>query len=74
VRYPSEYQYDKLPGAINVPLAEVRNMFAMLDRGKEYVAYCQSGRRSAAAAFLFSQRGFRVWLLAGGLKAEAGSP
>lgn len=74
VRYPSEYQYDKLPGAINVPLAEVRNMFAMLDRGKEYVAYCQSGRRSAAAAFLFSQRGFRVWLLAGGLKAGAESP
>jgi CRP-like cAMP-binding protein len=69
VRYPSEYQYDKLPGAINVPLAEVRNMFAVLDRSKEYVAYCQSGRRSAAAAFLFAQRGFKVWLLQGGLKA-----
>lgn len=68
VRYPSEYQYDKLPGAINVPLAEVRNMFAVLDRTKEYIAYCQSGRRSAAAAFLFAQRGFRVWLLEGGLK------
>lgn len=71
VRYPSEYQYDKLPGAINVPLAEVRNMFAVLDRSKEYVAYCQSGRRSAAAAFLFAQRGFRIWVLDGGLrKAE----
>ena len=69
VRYPSEYQYDKLPGAINVPLAEVRNMFEVLDRSKEYVAYCQSGRRSAAAAFLFAQRGFKVWLLEGGLKA-----
>ena len=68
VRYPSEYQYDKLPGAINVPLAEVRNMFAVLDRSKEYVAYCQSGRRSAAAAFLFAQRGFNVWLLDGGLR------
>jgi len=68
VRYPSEYQYDKLPGAINVPLAEVRNMFAVLDRTKEYIAYCQSGRRSAAAAFLFAQRGFKVWLLEGGLK------
>jgi CRP-like cAMP-binding protein len=68
VRYPSEYQYDKLPAAINVPLAEVRNMFAVLDRSKEYIAYCQSGRRSAAAAFLFAQRGFKVWLLAGGLK------
>ncbi|MGE5639708.1 MAG: cyclic nucleotide-binding domain-containing protein [Clostridia bacterium] len=69
VRYPSEYQYDRLPGAINVPLAEVRNMFAVLDKNKEYVAYCQSGRRSAAAAFLFAQRGFKVWLLQGGLKA-----
>ena len=69
VRYPSEYQYDKLPGAINVPLAEVRNMFEVLDRSKEYVAYCQSGRRSAAAAFLFAQRGFKVWLLEGGLRA-----
>ena len=71
VRYPSEYQYDKLPGAINVPLAEVRHMFAVLDRTREYVAYCQSGRRSAAAAFLFAQRGFRVWLLEGGLKQAA---
>jgi len=71
VRYPSEYQYDKLPGAINVPLAEVRNMFGVLDRTREYVAYCQSGRRSAAAAFLFAQRGFRVWLLEGGLKRAA---
>jgi CRP-like cAMP-binding protein len=69
VRYPSEYQYDKLPGAINVPLAEVRNMFGVLDRSREYVAYCQSGRRSAAAAFLFAARGFHVWLLEGGLKA-----
>lgn len=71
VRYPSEYQHDKLPGAINVPLAEVRHMFAVLDRTREYVAYCQSGRRSAAAAFLFTQRGFRVWLLEGGLKQAA---
>ncbi|HEX5476744.1 MAG TPA: cyclic nucleotide-binding domain-containing protein [Burkholderiales bacterium] len=74
VRYPSEYQYDKLPGAINVPLAEVRNMFAVLDRSREYVAYCQSGRRSAAAAFLFAQRGFKVWLLDGGLKSVERTP
>lgn len=69
VRYPSEYQYDRLPGAINVPLSEVRDMFAVLDKSKEYVVYCQSGRRSAAAAFLFAQRGFKVWVLEGGLWA-----
>jgi len=69
VRYPSEYQYDKLPGAINVPLSEVRNAFSVLDKSREYVVYCQSGRRSSAAAFLLAHRGFRVYLLDGGLWA-----
>lgn len=72
VRYPSEYQYDRLPGAINVPLAEVRNAFASMDRSREYIVYCQSGRRSAAACFLFAQRGFHVSMLDGGLWAAAG--
>jgi rhodanese-related sulfurtransferase len=71
VRYPSEYQYDGLPGALNVPLAEVRDSFSVLDRSRDYIAYCRTGRRSAAAAFLFSQRGFKVSLLDGGLKAVA---
>lgn len=69
VRYPSEYQHDRLPGAINVPLSEVRNSYSVLDTEIEYVVYCQSGRRSSAAAFLFAQRGFKVWLLEGGLRA-----
>jgi rhodanese-related sulfurtransferase len=67
VRYMSEYQYDKLPGAINLPLSEIRNAFGALDIGKEYVVYCQSGRRSSAAAFLLAQRGYNVYLLEGGL-------
>ena len=70
VRYPSEYQYDRQAGAINVPLAEIRNAFNLLDKSREYVVYCQSGRRSAAAAFLLAHRGFRVWLLDGGLWAS----
>src|SRR4051812_48014470 len=67
VRYPSEYQYDKLPGAINIPLAEVRNAFDVLNKGRDYVVYCQSERRSSAAAFLLAQRGYRAYLLGGGL-------
>jgi CRP-like cAMP-binding protein len=69
VRYPSEYRYDRLPGAVNVPLNEVRNSFPVLESSREYIVYCQSGRRSSAAAFLFAQRGFRVCLLEGGLWA-----
>lgn len=67
VRYPSEYQYDKLPGAINIPLAEVRNAVKILDKGREYVVYCQTGRRSSAAAFLLAQRGLKSFVLEGGL-------
>ena len=67
VRYPSEYQYDKLPGAINIPLSEIRNAFGVLDKGREYILYCQSERRSSAAAFLLAQRGCRAYLLSGGL-------
>jgi rhodanese-related sulfurtransferase len=69
VRYPSEYRCDRLPGALNVPLNEVRNSFAALDASREYVVYCQSGRRSSAAAFLFAQHGYKVSLLEGGLWA-----
>jgi rhodanese-related sulfurtransferase len=71
VRYPSEYQYDKLADAINIPLSEIRNAFGLLDKGREYVLYCQSERRSAAATFLLAQRGYRAFLLAGGLWGDA---
>ncbi len=67
VRYMSEHQYDKLAGAINIPLAEIRNAFGALDMDKEYVVYCQSGRRSSAAVFLMAQNGYNAYLLEGGL-------
>ena len=71
VRYPSEYQYDKLPGAINIPLAEIRDAFDLLDKSREYLVYCQSGRRSSAATFLLAQRGYKAYLLRGGLWGSA---
>jgi rhodanese-related sulfurtransferase len=74
VRYPSEYQYDKLPGAINIPLAEIRNAVKILDKGREYVVYCQTGRRSSAAAFLLAQRGLKSFVLEGGLSGGEPRP
>ena len=67
VRHPPEYRHDKLPNAINVPLNDVRHAVNSLDKSKEYVAYCQSGRRSAAAAFLLVQAGYQVDVLENGL-------
>lgn len=67
VRHPSEYRYDKLPGAINVPLNDIRNAVGALSKERTYIAYCQGGRRSAAAAFIMAQAGYDVYVLEGGL-------
>ena len=69
VRFSPEHQHDGLPGALNVPLHELRVAISLLDKSREYIVYCQTGRRSAAAAFLLSQRGFNVAVLEGGLRA-----
>lgn len=72
VRFAAEYRHDGLSRAINIPLSELRSAMHLLDKGREYIVYCQTGRRSAAAAFLLSQRGFKVALLDGGLRALTG--
>lgn len=67
VRHPPEYRYDKLPGAINVPLNDIRNAIGVLSKETPYIAYCQSGRRSAAATFILAQAGYEVYVLENGL-------
>lgn len=69
VRYPAEFAQDGLPEANNVPLNEIRTAFGVLDPRRAYIVYCQSGRRSSAAAFLLAQHGFTAYWLEGGLAA-----
>ena len=73
VRFPAEYAFDKIPGAINIPLNEIRNATGSLDPAAEYITYCQSGKRSSAAAFLLSQRGYKAYVLEGGLRRGGGA-
>lgn len=71
VRFPAEYRSDGFQAALNIPLDDIRQALAALDPEKEYIVYCQTGRRSSAAAFLLSQRGFNAALLDGGMRAYA---
>lgn len=71
VRFPSEYKFDHLPDAINTPLHEIRSVLGTLDPQKPYIAYCQTGRRSSAAAFILAQHGFNVFVLDGGTRAKS---
>lgn len=70
VRMASEYHYDHLAGALSLPLSEIRQLAKDLDPTKPYVLYCQTGRRSSAAAFILVQRGFDVVVLAGGTRGN----
>jgi CRP-like cAMP-binding protein len=78
VRLPSEYQNrGVIDGAINIPLCFIRVKLTTIDREVPYVVYCDTGRRSSAAAFILLERGFDAYVLRDGLasaKAELHRP
>ncbi len=67
VRVPSEFNANSKANATNLPLYLLRHKLDVLDRKTPYVVYCDTGRRSAAAAFILNQRGFETAVLKGGL-------
>jgi CRP-like cAMP-binding protein len=69
VRTEGEFGQGSIKTAVNLPLYALRLKAKTLDAAKKYIVCCQSGNRSAAAAFLLSQRGFDVSVLRGGLNA-----
>lgn len=71
VRVPSEYSVDGIDGAINLPLYVLRHRLQELDRSQPYIVYCDTGRRSSAAAFILNQSGFESAVLEGGLRGIA---
>ncbi len=69
VRNPDEFENGTLPGAINIPLNDLRDRLDELDRGKPVVVFCQVGQRGYNAARILMQHGFAdVVNLAGGYR------
>ncbi len=68
-RYDMEYEESRIPGALFVPLDQLRSNVQKLDPDETYIIYCRSGRRSKAAAFLLRERHLNALSLAGGIKA-----
>ncbi|MDT8386584.1 MAG: cyclic nucleotide-binding domain-containing protein [Thiogranum sp.] len=71
VRLESEHANAALPDSLNVPLCLLRLRARELDPERTYIAYCDSGQRSAAAAYLLSEAGLDVCVLAGGYREAA---
>ncbi len=67
VRLPSEFDNYHMEGALNLPLYFIRLKLKSLDRNVHYVVCCDTGRRSSAAAYILSERGFHASVLEGGL-------
>lgn len=60
VRNPGELANGRFPGAINLPLNELRDRISELDPTREYIVSCHSGLRSYVAERLLKQKGFKV--------------
>jgi CRP-like cAMP-binding protein len=67
VRLPSEYEHWHLEPSINVPLYFIRLKLKSLDQAVPYVVICDNSRRSSAAAYILSERGFDAYVLRGGI-------
>jgi CRP-like cAMP-binding protein len=74
VRLPSEFESYHLDESLNVPLYFIRLKIKTLDTATPYIAVCDTGRRSSAAAFLLSERGFDAYCLQGGLTGNKLGP
>jgi rhodanese-related sulfurtransferase len=68
-RFEEEWEMWRLKNARLVPLDQIRERARGLDKSREYIVYCRSGRRSRAAAFLMRQAGFNAVSLKGGIAA-----
>jgi rhodanese-related sulfurtransferase len=69
VRTPGEYKAGKIDDAINIDYmaADFKAKMAKLDKSKPIYIYCQAGGRSASAAKILVEMGFKkVFDLSGG--------
>lgn len=67
VRLPSEFATGSLPGAINLPLNILRMRLNALPSNTQWIVCCDSGRRSAVAVFVLTQKGYTAMVLDGGV-------
>jgi rhodanese-related sulfurtransferase len=68
VRTPKEFAEGHIPGAVNVPVDELRQRLAEVPKDRPIIAYCQVGQRGYLATRVLLQAGYDVRNLSGGYK------
>jgi rhodanese-related sulfurtransferase len=69
VREPYEWDLGHAPGAVHVPMGDLRR--DTVEDGTPVVVVCRSGNRSGVAAEALAGVGYRAWNLVGGMQAWA---
>lgn len=68
VRTPQEFASGHIPGAVNIPVDELRSRLNELPRDRRIAAYCQVGQRGYLATRILLQVGFSAANVGGGYK------
>ena len=69
VRTAEEFRNGSIPGAVNIPIDNLRSRLSELDPTRPVYEFCQLGIRAHAAYRILSQSGFHeVYSLAGGFR------
>ncbi len=73
VREPYELRSGTIPGAISIPMGQLEQRVAELDKSRAHAIVCASGSRSASVAAWLSQQGFNVANVVGGMSLWIGA-
>ncbi len=68
VRTPPEFAAGHIPGAVNIPVDDLRSRLGELPRGRPIAVYCQVGQRGYLATRILLQEGFQAANVGGGYK------
>ena len=71
VRQPIELILESVPGAVNIPLGQLRARLTELPRDREIFIICRSAQRAYYAARILMQNGFEARSISGGMLARA---
>jgi NADPH-dependent 2,4-dienoyl-CoA reductase/sulfur reductase-like enzyme/rhodanese-related sulfurtransferase len=70
VRHPAELALENVPGAVNIPLDQLRTRLDELPRDREIHVICRSGQRAYYATRILLQNGFKARNLSGGMMSR----